>query len=363
MDARSPQRWRVNTLKDVARVSGFSMSTVSRALTGIGSVDPRTKERIASVARDLGYRPHAAARTLATSRSHVIGVIFGTLEPHRRISHPFLREVLEGMNFRAGEANYDLLLLAGHPEETPEHYVHRALSRRVDGLVLLGIDRSEIDRGGSEVRELASAGIPTIGIDVDIRAFGPWFGYVTSDNVGGACLAVRHLLELGRSRVACCTGPLDTPPGNERLVGYTQALESAGKPYREEQVVVANFTEQGGYHAMRRLLSLREIPDAVFVGGDLMAIGAMKAIFEAGIRVPEEIAIVGFDDVEAASMVRPALTTVRQNTDGLGGASVAMVADILRRREEADLHHVEPVELVVRESTTGPAARWFVPEG
>src|SRR5690348_9416901 len=223
-----PAGARVTTLKDVARVSGFSTSTVSRALTGIGSVDPKTKTLIESVARDLGYRPHEGARTLVTRRSHVIGVIVATLEPHRRISHPFLRELLDEMKYSAGERSYDLLLLAGRPDESAEHYVHRALSRRVDGLVLLGIDRSEIDRGGREVRELASVGVPTVCVDLDIRALGPWFGYVTSDNTGGARLAVRHLLDSGRRQIACCAGRLDTPPGHERLEGYRQELEAAG---------------------------------------------------------------------------------------------------------------------------------------
>jgi LacI family transcriptional regulator len=337
----------VTTLKDVARVSGFSVSTVSRALTGIGSVDPATKERIESVARDLGYRPHAGARMLVTRRSHVIGVIVATLEPHRRVDHPYLRELLDAMRYGAGQGDYDLLLLAGRPDETAEHYVHRALSRRVDGIVLLGIDRSEIDR---EVRELASAGIPTVGVDVDLRALGQWYGFVTSDNAGGAHLAVRHLLERGRTRIACCAGRLDTPPGAERLAGYRAAVEAAGLPYRDELVDVEDFTEAGGRRAMRRLLSLREQPDAVFAAGDLMAIGAMRVLEEAGLRVPEDVAVVGFDDVEPASIVRPALTTVRQDRDALAQAAVAMVGDLLADRDAAGRHYVGGVELVLRDS-------------
>lgn len=341
---------RVTTLKDVARVSGFSVSTVSRALTGIGSVDPATKERIEAVARDLGYRPHAGARMLVTRRSHVIGVIVATLEPHRRIDHPYLRELLDAMRYGAGDGAYDLLLLAGRPGETAEHYVHRALSRRVDGIVLLGIDRSEIDRGGREVRELASVGVPTVAVDLDIRSFGPWFGYVTSDNAGGARLAVRRLLERGCSRIACCAGRLDTPPGAERLAGYRDALAAAGLPYREELVVVEDFTEEGGRRAMRRLLSLRELPDAVFAAGDLMAIGAMRVVQEQGLRVPDDVAIAGFDDVEPASIVRPALTTVRQDRDALARAAVAMIGDLLDDRDAAERCFVGPVELVIRDS-------------
>jgi LacI family transcriptional regulator len=340
---------RVSTLKDVARVSGFSTSTVSRALTGIGSVDPRTRTLIESVARDLGYRPHEAARMLVTRRSRVIGVMVATLEPNRRISHPFLRELLDEMKYSAGEASYDLLLLAGRPEESAEHYVHRALSRRVDGLVLLGIDRSEIDRGGREVRELAKVGVPTVCVDVDIRVLGRWFGYVTSDNAGGARLAVRHLLEAGRTEIACCAGRLDTPPGHERLKGYREELEAAALPFREERVIVGDFGERSGYGAMRRLLSLRDPPDAVFVCGDLMAIGASRALEEAGVRVPDDVAIVGFDDVEAASIVRPRLTTIRQDKAGLAAAAVSMVG-AMQGRDDAVRHHVSPVELIVRES-------------
>jgi LacI family transcriptional regulator len=341
---------RVTTLKDVARVSGFSTSTVSRALTGIGSVDPKTKTLIESVARDLSYRPHEAARMLVTRRSHVIGVIVGTLEPHRRISHPFLRELLDEMKYSAGAGNYDMLILAGHPGETAEHYVHRALSRRVDGLVLLGIDRSEIDRGGREVRELATVGVPTVCVDLDIRGLAPWFGYVTSDNARGARLAVRHLLDGGRTRIACCAGRLDTPPGRERLAGYRAELEEAGFEYREENVIVGDFTERSGHGAMRRLLSLRDQPDAVFVGGDLMAIGAIRAVEEAGLHVPDDVAIVGFDDVEAASIVSPQLTTVRQDKAALAQATVSMVGDMLREQDDALRHHVAAVALVVRGS-------------
>jgi LacI family transcriptional regulator, galactose operon repressor len=338
---RSP----VPTLKDVARVSGVSISTVSRALTGVGSVDPKTKALVESVARDLGYRPHAGAQLLVTRRSHVIGVIVATLEPQRRINHPFLREFLDSLRFSAGEGNYDLLLLAGHPDESAEHYVHRALSRRVDGLVLLGIDRSEIDRGGREVRELASAGVPTVGVDVDVRSFGPWFGYVTSDNEGGGVLAVRHLLDRGRARVACIAGRLDTPPGAERLEGYRRELEQRGLPYRDELVAVADFSEAGGYRAMRQLLSLRDVPDAVFACGDLMAIGALRAISEAGLAVPGDVALVGFDDVEAASIARPALTTVRQDRNAMARTAIELVGSLEGARKA-----VVPVELIVRES-------------
>ena len=344
---------RVTTLKDVARVTGFSTSTVSRALTGNGSVDPATRERIESVARDLGYRPHAGARLLVTQRSDVIAVIVATLEPHRRISHPFLRELLDEMRYRAGETNHDLLLLSGRHDESAEHYVHRALSRRVDGIVLLGIDRSEVDRGGREVQELATVGVPTIGVDLDIRSFGPWFGYVTADNAGGARLAVRHLLDLGRRRIVCCAGELDTPPGRERLDGYRQELEAAGAEYRDEAVVVADFTEAGGYRAMRQLLSLREAPDAVFVCGDLMAIGAMRAIEEAGLSVPGDVAVVGFDDVEAASIVRPALTTVRQGKEDLARAAVAMIGEMRESPDASARQYVAGVELVVRASSAG----------
>jgi LacI family transcriptional regulator len=229
--------------------------------------------------------------------------------------------------------------------------VHRALSRRVDGLVLLGIDRREVDRGGREVRELATVGVPTIGVDLDIRSFGPWFGFVTADNAGGARRAVRHLLELGRRRIVCCAGSLDTPPGRDRLDGYRLELEAAGALYRDEDVVVGDFTEGSGYRAMRQLLSLRETPDAVFVCGDLMAIGAMRAIAEAGLSVPGDVAVVGFDDVEAASIVRPALTTIRQDKEDIAGAAVRMIGEMLRSRDDASRHHVAGVELVVRAST------------
>lgn len=342
---------RVATLKDVARVSGFSVSTVSRALTGIGSVDPRTRTLVSSVARELGYRPHAAAQLLVTRRSYVIGVIVATLQPQRRVNHPFLREMLDSLRYSAGDGNYDVLLLAGHPEESPQSFVHRAISRRVDGLILLGIDRGEIDRGGQEVAELASVGVPTVAFDVDIRGLGPWFGCVTSDNVGGGRMAVEHLVAQGRTKIACLTGWLTTVPGRERLEGYRQALDAAGFPYRDEYVSDSDFTEADGYRALRRMLSLREPPDAVFAAGDLMAIGAIRAIREGGLRVPEDVAVVGFDDIEVAAFTRPRLTTVRQDTEALAAAAVAMVDEMMDLDEDANRNQVLPVQLVVRESS------------
>jgi LacI family transcriptional regulator len=212
--------------------------------------------------------------------------------------------------------------------------------------VLLGIDRSEIDRGGREVRELASAGVPTVGVDIDIRSFGPRFGYVTSENERGGSLAVQHLLERARTRVACIAGRLDTPPGAERLAGYRHELQQRDLPDRDELVVVADFSEEGGYRAMRQLLSLREVPDGVFACGDLMAIGALRAISESGLSVPDDVALIGFDDIEAASIVRPALTTVRQDRNALATAAIALIGTL----DEGDRKATVPVELVVRDS-------------
>jgi LacI family transcriptional regulator len=338
------------TIKDVARLSGFSTSTVSRALTASGHVDPRTRELIRAVARDLGYRPDAAARTLVTSRSNVIGVVLSTFDRRARVHHPFLQELLEGMKFRAGESGYDIMLLAGRLDATPEEYVDQALRRRVDGVVLLSVNDEE-----REVRALAEESIPTVGIDVDVRAMHRESGFVTSDNVMGARLAVRHLLALGRTRVACIAGLVDTPPGRERLLGYREELEASGIGFREEYVAQGRFDHATGYRSASQLLSLREPPDAIFATSDVAAVGALDALIDEGVAVPGDVALVGYDDIALASIVRPSLTTVRQRKDELGDAAISMLIELMRNKEDAELLHVEPVELVVRQTTAAPS--------
>ncbi len=335
------------TIKELARVSGVSVGTVSRALNGYADVRPETRERIMRLARELDYTPAAAARSLVTQRSHIIGVFMETGEGHPDLQHPFFHEVLGGLKQRVGAEGFDLLLFASERPGNgygPHSYLKRARHHNVDGCALIGLDPED-----AEVRRLARAEIPCIGIDMNLE--GDNVEVVMSDNEGGAIAAVRHLHDLGHRRIATITGMVDSRPGADRLRGYRAAVQALGLAYRDDYVAYGDFYAESGREATANLLSLDEPPTAIFAAADMMAIGAIRAAAEAGLSVPEDLSIVGFDDIQLASHFNPPLTTMRQDKLGLGGAAGdALVARVAGDPDRPALRTL-PVELVVRGST------------
>jgi LacI family transcriptional regulator len=339
------------TIRELARLSGVSVGTVSRALNGYADVRSETRERIMRLAHELDYTPAAAARSLVTQRSHVIGVFMETGEGHPDLQHPFFHEVLGGLKQRVGAQGFDLLLFASERPGNgygPHSYLKRARHHSVDGVALIGLDQEH-----AEVRRLVRAEIPCVGIDMDLE--GASAEVVMSDNHSGAEAAVRHLHELGHRRIATITGMLESRPGIDRLRGYRSASQALGLAYRDEYVAYGDFYAESGREATARLLALPEPPTAIFAAADMMAIGAVRAAAEAGLRVPEDLSIVGFDDIQLAPHLNPPLTTIRQDKLGLGGAAGdALVARIAGDPDRPALHQL-PVELVVRGSTAPPA--------
>ena len=314
------------TIRQLARLSGVSIGTVSRALNGYADVNPETRERIMRLARELDYTPAAAARSLVTQRSHLVGVFLETGEGHPDpFTNPFFYEVLVGLKGAIGEAGYDLLLFAS---ERPgngygEHsYLKRARHHNVEGVVLMDVDPDE-----AEVRRLVRSDLACVGVDVEL--VGPATEYVISDSASGIALAMRHLHQLGHRRIATITGLLDTRPGADRLRAYRAEVQALG-------------------------LALPEPPTAVVAASDLMALGALRAADEAGREVPRDVSIIGFDDIQLAGHVHPPLTTLRQDKAGLGAeAGRALLALISGDSDEPAVKTL-PVELVVRGSTTSP---------
>lgn len=335
------------TIRELARISGVSVGTVSRALNGYADVRPETRERIMRLARELDYTPAAAARSLVTQRSHIMGVFMETGEGHPDLQHPFFHEVLGGLKQRVGAQGFDLLLFASERPGNgygPHSYLKRARHHNVDGCALIGLDPDD-----PEVRRLARAEIPCVGIDMDLT--GENVEVVMSDNEGGAIAAVRHLYELGHRRIATITGMVESRPGADRLRGYRAAVQAVGLAYRDEYVAYGDFYAESGREGAARLLALDEPPTAIFAAADMMAIGAMRAVAEAGLRVPEDVSIVGFDDIGLAPHVNPPLTTMRQDKLGLGGAAGdALVARVAGDPDRSPLRTL-PVELVVRGTT------------
>ncbi len=342
------------TIRELARLSGVSIGTVSRALNGYPDVGPETRERILLLAEELDYTPTAAARTLVTQRSHVVGVFLETGRNHPHIQHPFFHEVLAGIKERLGAGGFDLLLFASeHPGNGfgPHSYLKRCRHHHVDGALLMGLTSDDV-----EVQRLARSSLPCVSIDVELE--GEQTSWVSSDNTQGPRLAVKHLRDLGHKRIGHIAGPLETTPGRDRLRGFQRAMQGLGLSYFDELVAYGDFYYESGRDAMERLLQAGERPTAVFAASDMMAMGAMLAIQAADLSVPEDIAVVGFDDITMAAMAHPPLTTIRQEKSELGELAAET---LLRRIEAGAMGDLEtkltlPVTLVARQSTLGEQA-------
>jgi len=310
-------------------------------------VSAATRERVLAAARSLDYAPSAAARTLVGRRSQLIGVILFTGLEHPDIGHPFFQDVLVGLKHGVGAAGYDVLLFATERPDADGNgahsYLGRARHHRVDGVVLMGVDRDD-----PEVAKLVEADVPLIGVDLDVS--GPRASYVSSDNVGGARLAVRHLHALGHRRIATIAGPEVHKPGADRLVGFRAELQALGIASRPEYELIGDWYTQSGEQAMRSFLELPEPPTAVFAAADLMAVGAMKAARDVRLSVPEDIAVIGFDNIQLASLVHPALTTIHQDKVGLGQAAARALLEQIENPDLTPAALTLPVELIVRAS-------------
>ena len=341
------------TIRRLAEASGVSIGTVSRALNGYTDVRAETRERIMRLARELDYTPAAAARSLKTQRSHVIGVFLETGEGHPDLQHPFFHEVLVGLKNAIGASGYDLLLFASeHPGNGygKHSYLKRARHHNVEGVVLMGLDPEDAD-----VRRLVRSDLPTVGVDVALE--GPATAFVISDNEDGAARAVRHFHSIGHRRIATITGLLETRPGAERLRGYRRALQACGLAYRDEYVAYGDFYAESGRRAMADLLALDEPPTAVFAASDMMALGAIRAAGDAGASVPVDVSVIGFDDMQLASHMNPPLTTIRQDKAGLGAAAGSALVRLIDGDADAVTPStVLPVELIRRGSTRPRAA-------
>lgn len=356
------------TMGDVAKAASVSTSTVSRALAGDPRVKEKTRRYIAAVAEELGYTPNRTAASLRRGKTWMIGV--ATPGTPRAFSDPFYLEFLGGLGDRAMEAGYNLVIAAPTPagdadEISPDSF------RRPRGLDLEGL----MSRGAVDAVALTEPAVDDVRLEVLRRYRVPCaflgtpeeggripgdVSFVDGDNVGGSRAAVHHLISLGHTRIACLTGEGGLAATKQRLEGYLQALTAANLRVEQRWIVDGQSTKRGGRRAMEKLLGrglVGDGPAAVFAGNDLMAVGALRAVKERGLRVPTDVSIVGFDGIPTAEMVEPALTTVQQPIYKFG----RRLADVLLTQlgeatdgEKGDAQQlIVPGRLVVR-GTTAP---------
>jgi LacI family transcriptional regulator len=329
------------TIKDIARKVGVAPSVVSRALNNRYGVKETTKEQILKIAAELNYYPNTAARSLVTRKTRTIGIMMAD------ISEPYYSQLIKGMEYVASQTDY--MLLFSNSFESLEHGLvlqKMVDAERVDGLIIVG---SNINDKNFAYR-LLERNVPFILVERNFRDCR--INCLWSDNIKGGYLATKHLIDKGHRRIAHISGNLDSQEALDRLEGYKKALNEHGLIYTEELVAHGRFVWQHGYTAMKELLDCQPRCTAVFVANDSMAYGAMQAICETGFKIPEDIAVIGYDDLQFSALTNPPLSTLRQPRYEMGQHAMETLIGILQGMIiDQPIKICFETELVIRNST------------
>ena len=330
------------TLEEVAALAGVGRGTASRVINGGAKVSDRARQAVEEAIAELGYVPNAAARALVTRRTDAVALVIAESE-ERVFGEPFFAGVVRGIGAALATADRQLVLILADAGRrgSLEHYLTR---QHVDGVLLLSLhgDDTLPDRIRGHGLPVVVGGRPR----PDVRT-----GFVDVDNVQGAGLAVAHLVDRGRSRIATIAGPSDMVAGSSRFEGYVAGLTAADRPIDERLVARGDFSQESGARGMRALLDREPAVDGVFCANDLMAVGALQALREHGRRVPEDVSVVGFEDAPIARSTLPPLTTVHQSPWAMGGEMVALLLETMATSDPALPGRMLPTRLVVRQSS------------
>ncbi len=332
---------RVPTLDQVAAHAGVGRGTVSRVVNGEDHVSSRARERVMRSIVELGYVPNRAARTLVTRRTDIVALMVSESED-RLFTEPFFAEIVRGIAAAISDASLQLILVMARSPQQRERALEHLTPQMVDGVLLLSLHS-----GSDLLPTLEARGLPTV---VGGRPEVTTAAYVDVDNVFGAEQAVRHLVERGHRHIGTVHGPLDMSAGRDRLDGYRNALVAAGLSVEETLMAGGDFSEASGAAATREILVRRPDIDAVFAASDLMALGAMSALAAHGRSVPEDVAVVGFDDSPGSRLASPRLTSVFQPAEDMGREMVRVLRERLTGASGPWGVLLEP-RLVVRESS------------
>ncbi len=339
------------TIRDVAREAGVSIATVSRVFNQASLVSEPTATHVRGIAARLDYWPNSAARSLITHRTHAIGVLLPDLYGE------FFSEVIRGIDLAARTEKYQVLVSSFHASAETIVSAMRALRGRIDGLIVMVPDAE----AHTAIQEFATR-FPVVLLNPGATA--PECGALSIANYDGSYAAVSHLASLGHQRIGLLRGPVGNLDADERARGYRDALKDAGLPWHESLEVAGDFTESAGFRAAAEFVHMRPRPSAVFCANDYMAIGLLSALRDAEVAVPQDMAIVGFDDIAIARYLTPALTTVRVDACSLGERALRQLLPFARSRRPADGQREQlPASLVVRQSCGAPQPSAGEPQG
>jgi LacI family transcriptional regulator len=330
------------TIEEIAKLADVSRSTVSRVLNNHPNVRGEVRDKVLKVVREHNYTPNAAARSLASSRTHALSLVIPR-SAAAIFSDPFFPLVIQGISEACGSAGYFLMLSMLTAEMERPFYNRVVRGRHFEGVIMLSSDVDD-----PLLPQLVRDGIPLVLIGR--HPYLEQIATVDSENREGARVAVEHLLDLGHNRIATITGPLQMQSGIDRRDGYKLAMLARGYSIDPSLVTEGDYSQEGGFRAMQRLLALDVPPTAVFAASDAMALGALGAVHAAGLHVPGDVAIVGFDDVPAAAFSTPPLTTMRQPSVELGVQAVkALIAQLETPGLPPAMIRL-PATLIIRES-------------
>lgn len=327
----------VVTIHDVARAAGVSISTVSRVLNNKDDVASETYARVSGVIQELGYAANLAARGMRSRRTNVIGLIMPD------VATPYAALVMRGVNRAIAKLDYDLLIY------TNGDIRKSAVVDRDRQFVML-LNGSIAD--GVIVVTPAATHFPTQApvVVIDPNNECPEYPAIVATNREGALEAMRYLIGLGHHRIGFITGRLDLMSANHRLQGYREGLAEAGIPVDEELIRVGDYTTEVALECARSLLSMPEPPTAIFASNDMSAMGVYQAAREAGVRIPQDLSVVGFDNIYEAALLSPPLTTIDQSILEMGSLAVEMLVTLVRGETLESHQHIIPTQLIVRES-------------
>lgn len=328
-------------MSEVAEQAGVSITTVSHVINATRHVSEELEERVRTAMLELGYLPNNLARSLRRGQTHTIGMLI----PDN--INPFFAEVARGIEDTGFRNGYTVTL--GNSDGDLERellYVNEMVAKRVDGIVFVAAGLST-----ERIAEIQKENIPVVIIDRKLENMPTSIDSVLLDNGKGGYQATQHLIDLGHRRIACITGPSDLTPSADRVTGYSHALTNAGLQVDTTLITRGDFQYESGYVAALRLLDQPNPPSAIFACNDLMAMGAIRAVVRKGKRVPDDVSIVGFDDIRLAAFTNPALTTVAQPKYEMGELAANLLLERIAGSKTAAEHHIQTTYLVVRDST------------
>ncbi len=325
-------------IKDVAQAAGVSVSTVSHVINETRFVAPATKENVKRAISELGYHPSSLARALKIKRSKTIGMLVTSS------TNPFFAEVISGVEEGCFRNDFSLILCNTGDQPGRQHaYLDTLMQKRIDALVIMTASRdADFQQALERLGDL-----PRVILDSEPSAGACAIG---DDSVLGGRLATDFLIERGFDRIACLSGPADHPRSNDRRQGFEQAMNLGERHIRPDWVVADDLSAPGGYRAMQRILDTDNCPEAVFAFNDLMAVGAYRAIMERGLTIPDDLSIIGYDDLEIASYLVPALTTIRQPSFDLGLEAAEILIHCLKDKSDIPPRVQFTPELILRDS-------------